>query len=266
MMRQLFSKKNPFSKGGELLYRKIRHSKGYGVHSPFVYNLITRVIEEKGKYYRFEDIESYRKRLHQNEEWISVGDRRNPQRLRRRSIAELVRSEAISPKLGALLFRLTNHFRPRNILQVGSSMGLSTLYLTSYASELTCVSLEPDQARSHISQWVYNEAARSSIDLRIGDYMNLLPGVLKEIQPFDFIFFANRNEQLDLFWLFTTCLPYAQQETLFVLDGIHSNREAARQWKQICQHPEVTVTLDLYAAGIVFIDKKLHKRNYKVYY
>lgn len=252
--------------GIKKLYRKLRHSRGYGVHSPFVYNLITKVIEEKGAYYRFGDIELIRRRLLQNETMVSYPDRRRKGKTRKAPIREIVRREAIRPRQGALLFRLTNHFKPEKILQIGPSMGISTLYLTSYAPGLQIVSIENRKEFSSISEWVYKEAARSSIDLRTGDYAELLPSVLKEMGEVDFIFFNGKNEQEDTLWLFTTCIKYLHEGSVFVCTGIHDNKRMRSFWKEVCAREEVTVTLDLYSMGVAFFNKKLHKRNYKAYY
>ncbi len=102
---QIIPKVNTLRKGA-LLYRCIRYRKGFGVHSPFVFNLITKVIEEKCSYYSFYDIELLRKQL-----------------LQTRSIGEIVKRESIRAKHGALLFRLTNYFKSKNILQIGTTMG-----------------------------------------------------------------------------------------------------------------------------------------------
>ena len=138
---QILPKVNTLRKGS-LLYRGIRYRKGFGVHSPFVFNLITKVIEEKCSYYSFYDIELLRKQLLFREGEITYPDRQNKGKRKTRSIGEIVKRESIRPKHGALLFRLTNYFKSKNILQIGTTMGLSTLYLTSYATGLRCIALE----------------------------------------------------------------------------------------------------------------------------
>ena len=138
---QIIPKANTLRKS-VLLYRGIRYRKGYGVHSPFVFNLITKVIEEHCSYYSFYDIELIRKQLLFRDNIITYPDRQQKGKLRRRTVGEIVKREAIKPKHGALLFRLANYFKSQNILQLGPSMGLSTLYLTSYAPGLRCIALE----------------------------------------------------------------------------------------------------------------------------
>lgn len=249
-----------------LLYRKIRHRRGDGVHSPFVFNLITKVIRERAVYYCFQEIEALRKELLQSKETILCPDRRHKGKFCRTTVAAAVKREAVRPKYGALLFRLTNRFRSKSILQIGSSLGLSTLYLTLYAPALKCVSLERVPAFASIAGQLYSRAARTAIDVRIGDYKELLPGILREMGTVDFLFLNGRREQEDMLWLFTACLPYLTDDAVLVCEGIKSSRAMRCFWKEVCRHPEVTVTLDLFAAGIVFFDKKLYKRNYTVYY
>ena len=115
---QILPKVNTLRKGS-LLYRSIRYRKGFGVHSPFVFNLITKVIEEKCSYYSFYDIELLRKQLLFREGEITYPDRQNKGKRKTRSISEIVKRESIRPKHGALLFRLTNYFKSKNILQIG---------------------------------------------------------------------------------------------------------------------------------------------------
>ncbi|WP_455637310.1 O-methyltransferase [Parabacteroides sp.] len=245
---QIIPKVNTLRKGA-LLYRCIRYRKGFGVHSPFVFNLITKVIEEKCSYYSFYDIELLRKQL-----------------LQTRSIGEIVKREAIRPKHGALLFRLTNYFKSKNILQIGTTMGLSTLYLTSYATGLRCIALENIPEFAAIARQAFAKEGRNPVDLRIGNYKDLLPQALNDINSLDFVFFNTLYEQQNNLWLFNECMKYAHNDTVFVIEGIKASRKMRELWEEICACPEVTVTLDLYSLGIVLFNKKLHKRDYIVYF
>jgi predicted O-methyltransferase YrrM len=220
------------------------------------------VIEERCPYYRFSDIELLRKKLLLKEDTILFPHRG---RTRRYSVADIAAQKAIRPKQGALLFRLANYFRSQNILQIGASVGLSTLYLTSYAQGVKCIALEKLPAYASIARWVYEKAACASIDLRIGDYSTLLPRILEEMGSVDFVFFNTSREPSGA-GLFNTCVKYAKADTVFVFEGIKDNITMRRLWKTVCTHPEVTVTLDLYSMGIVFFNKKLHKRDYTVYF
>lgn len=262
---QIIPKANTLRKS-VLLYRGIRYRKGYGVHSPFVFNLITRVIEECCSYYSFYDIELIRKQLSFREEVITYPDRQQKGKLRRRTIGDIVAREAIKPKHGALLFRLTNYFKSKNILQLGPSVGLSTLYLTSYAPGLKCIALENIPEFAAIAQIAFDKAARNPIDLRTGNYKTLLPQALKDLKEVDFVFFNTLYEQQNNLWLFNECTKHIHDGSVFVFEGIKASRRMREFWQEICRRPEVTVTIDLYSMGIVFFNSKLHKRNYIVYF
>lgn len=262
---QIIPKANTLRKS-VLLYRGIRYRKGFGVHSPFVFNLITKVIEERCPYYSFYDIELVRKQLLFRDDRITYPDRRQQGRLRSRTIGEIVEREAIKAKHGRLLFRLTNYFKPEYILQLGPSMGLSTLYLTSYASGLKCIALENVPEFASIARMTFEKAARNPIDLRVGSYKDLLPKALEDMKRLDFVFFNTLYEQQNNSRLFEECLKHVHDDTVFVFEGIKASRNMREFWQEVCGHPEVTVTIDLYSMGIVLFNKRLHKRDYIVYF
>lgn len=231
-------------------YRGIRHRRGFGVHSPFVYNLITKVIEERCPYYCYDEIERVRKQL--------LSDRSQA--------ARLVRREAIRPKQGALLFRLTNYFRPKRVLQIGTATGISTLYLTAYASDVTCVALESLPERAEATCATFDCAVRRPADLRVGEYKETLPIALADLQQPDFVFVDGATGLPDAEELFAACLQRAGDATVFVFRGIHANCRTRAFWKQVCRHNRVTVSVDLHSMGIALLNPKLHKRNYTVYF
>ncbi|MDR1224775.1 MAG: class I SAM-dependent methyltransferase [Tannerella sp.] len=230
-----------------MFYERIRHFRGHGIHSPFVYNLITKVIEERCRYYSLDAIVLIERQLLFNE-------------------GKLVKRKAIRPKQGALLFRLANYFHPRNIIQIGATTGLSTLYLTSYATGINCISLENMPEYLPIAGRTYEKAAKTPVDVREGDYKQTLPQALQEMKQTDLVFFNLRHEQTDELWLFHKCMEYIHDDTFFVFGDIKKSHQAREQWKQVCAHPGVTVAIDLSSTGIVFFNKKLHKRTYLLYF
>lgn len=248
-----------------LLYRRVRYRKGYGVHSPFVYNLITKVIEESGHYYLLDDIALTRLKLQYREELISYPDKKKKGATCQKTLGQLVHKRAISPKQGALLFKITNYFKPVHILQIGTNMGLSTLYLTSYATGLQCIALENNLAFASVARETFKQA-RNPIDLREGAYADLLPKALKDLNDLDFVYFNLQDDEICCSSLFKECVEQTHQNSVFVFKGIKSSAKMRMVWKEICLHPKVTVTMDLYALGIVFFNEKLHKRNYITYY
>lgn len=92
-------------------------------------------------------------------------------------------------------------------------------------------------------------------DLRIGNYKDLLPQALNDINSLDFVFFNTLYEQHNNLWLFNECMKYAHNDTVFVFEGIKASRKMRELWEEICACPEVTVTLDLYSLGIVLFTR-----------
>ncbi len=251
-----------------LIYRRIRHRSGHGVHSPFVFNLITKVIRENGCYYFFHDIELLRKKLLMREEKITYPDwhSRKNNKIRTRTISEIVRGEAISPKSGRLLFRLVNYFKPEKILMIGPTVGLSTLYLTSYRKGVESISLEQYEAFAALSRSIYEEVSLNPVQLRTGGYKETLEPALKDLGQVDFVYLNAIHQDTLYPWMFTTILTYSHPETVLVVKGIKSNKRMREFWQLMKEHPKTTVTLDLFSMGIVLLNNKLHKRNYKVYF
>lgn len=233
-----------------LFYRGLRYRKGYGVHSPFVFNLINKVIENKYPFYSFSDIELVRREL------IYDVDK---------STGKKIEQRAIKPKKGALLFRLANYFKSKNILQIGSSMGISTLYLTSYAQNLNCKVLENNQEYADVTKLAIEKSKRNNVEIIEGKYEDLLPKVLSEMGEVDLVYFNMENKQ-DIELFYDECRKYVNQNTVFVFDGIKDNKHMRSFWKNACASDDVTVSMDLYSTGLLFFNQKLHKRNYIVYF
>jgi len=233
------------------LYRKLRYRKGYGVHSPFTYNLITKVIEEKSPYYVFEDIENFRKEILNSD---------NP-------LKNITAKETQSKNYGALLFRLVNFFKCQNVLQIGSSTGLMSLYLAMpLRKSCECYALEERRGLiDNIRAFAENHSL-ANLHLIEGSYPENLNRLKQKIKSFDFIFINAMGDAEKTRHALDISMSFICQNTVMVIDSIRQNKTMKKLWKEIKNNPEVSLTIDLLSLGLVFFNTKLHKQHYKNYF
>jgi 16S rRNA G527 N7-methylase RsmG len=248
-----------------LLYRGIRYRRGFGVHSPFVFNLISKVIDERNPYYSFEDIELVRLCFKFDETIISYKDIIS-QKEKKITIGNAIYKKTLSPKKGALLFRLANYFKAKNILQIGSGMGIPTLYLTSYSKNINCLVLESEESFSEIAKKVIKKGSDKNIEVRVGEYKDTLQEALSDLKEIDIVYFDYCNDYEINYNLFEQCVKYTNVNSIFIINGIKANNNSRKLWNKICDNEKVTVSIDMYSIGIVTFNPKLHKKKYIVYF
>lgn len=216
--------------GLKLLY-KIRHHRGHGIHSPFVFNLITKVIEEKTQYHVYSDIRD-------------ILDSRSVKHYR-------------LDRHNQLLFRLVNYFGSKRILELGSGYGASTICLTAPSSGIKCVCVESSQEKAIQARDLYKEWNRDITLLTDGT----LP-VLLEKQDCIYINLNNFGAISENFRSYLSDLTH--EKTFIIVRGIRTNKRHQLLWRNIISMEERTAVLDLFNVGILFFDKRLYKWNYKI--
>lgn len=213
-----------------MLY-KIRHHKGHGIHSPFVFNFINRVIEEKTAYYAYSDIAGYL-----DKELVDHGENED--------------------KINTLSFRTASYFNAKNVLELGAGNGLNTLYITSVSKDSKCVSVETDAERREKAKRLFKNWDKN-ICLTNEEFPEL------DFSP-DCIFINMRNYKVDNDRLISYLFSHVNDNSFIFIDGIRTNRKQQMLWKQLVRRDEVVISLDLFQVGILFFDKKFFKRNYKL--
>lgn len=251
-------------KRGVLLYRKIRYRKGHGVHSPFMFNFITKVIDERASYYCLNDIELTRKKVIYSEEAFRYFQEMKQHVLSNDFIKEWIRKMAIKPKSGALLMRITNYFKPKRIVQIGCRTGFSTLHLSSYASDIQTLVFEENEDMRRFCQLVFDKHKARHISLISGRYQEKLPAVLSALGSIDLVFLETHNSIETNLFAIEQCLPHLHRQSILIVSGIKTTKEKEQFWKQLCARSETGVCVDVYEFGIIFFDKKIYKRNYIV--
>ncbi len=227
----------------------------YDVHSPFLSALVAALLEDRRYFYAFEDIEKLRSQLLQDHRLLHIqdygaGSKVNPSTQRR--VSNIVRHSAVSPAGGQLLFRLAQFCKPTTMLEMGTSLGISTLYLATGARSARLISLEgcPDVAM--VAQQHFEALEQANIELRAGTFQQELPAALRDLQRLDLLLLDGDHRAAPTRQYIAQCLPYAHESSVFVIADIHWSAEMEAAWHDLCQHPRVTLSVDLFHFGLLF--------------
>ena len=240
------------------------HSRrGDGVHSPFVFSFITDVKNEKNPYYAFDAIEQIRKNLLQDKSTIQVTDF-GTGTSRRRAVCDIEKHSAKSAKEAQLLFRMIRTYQPKTIIDLGTCLGTSTLYLACGNPSARVLTFEGCPATAQIARTNFKNCNCSNIQLYIGDIDNTLPQTLATLPEIDFVFFDANHKKEPTITYFQHCLSKVSPYGIFVFDDIHWSEDMQAAWEIIRKHPQVSVSIDLFYVGILFFNPELKRAHYNI--
>ena len=246
----------------------LRSGNAHGLHSPFVFRLYTTVVRHSGHFRAYDAIEARRRELLASTVSISVtdfgaGSHTGAGRTRR--VADLARVAAKPPQLAQLLFRFVNHFQPATILELGTSLGLTTAYLAAAHSSHRVLTFEGCPATAAVARETFAALQLTNIELREGNLdETLAPALLALLSPVDFVFFDGNHRYEPTLRYFELCLAKAHDNSVFVLDDIHWSADMERAWDAIRVHPRVTLTVDLFYIGLVFFRPGQPKQHFSL--
>ena len=243
-----------------------RSNNHHGIHSPFVYDLVTKCFYSSQKKYtkEFAQINNYRNSLYQNFNLIEVSDFGAGSKVfksNKRKVSAIAKNAGISKKRTILLVKIVQYFNPNQILEIGTSLGIGTASLSIGYPKSKITTLEGCTETSKIAQENIDKFELGNIKLIIGDFKNTLPNVLKN-QVFDLIYFDGNHQKEATIEYFELCLETAHNETVFIFDDIHWSKEMEVAWNYIKDHKKVTVSIDTYQWGIVFFRKEQPKEHF----
>jgi predicted O-methyltransferase YrrM len=244
---------------------KLKAGDEHSIHSPFVFDLYINTFYAQKQYYEFNEIEELREKLLKDTTVIEVldfGAGSTVDNNKKKKIKDIVRISEKPPYLAQFLFRLVNHLKPHTIFDLGTSLGLTTLYLSAPNKNSTVHTFEGCPAISSRALENFKLVNRENIILTTGNIDVTLPERLKNIKKLDFVFFDANHRYKPTMAYFTQCLKYAHEDTVFVFDDIYWSAEMKKSWQEIKNHPDVTITIDIFHMGIVFFRTKQPKQHF----
>jgi predicted O-methyltransferase YrrM len=248
---------------------KAKAVSAHGLHSPFLFDLYTNIIRTTAHYYAYEKVEALRSKMLLSKKEIAVEDFGTGAAKGDRQMLSLsyIASHYVKPKkYGQLLFRLVNHFKPKTILEIGTSLGLTTLYLALPDESAKVTTLEGSVETAAEAEKNFRALHASNVEIVKGEFSKTLPEAVKRFTHLDFVYFDGNHRKAPTLDYFYQCLGKHSEQSVFVFDDIYWSREMAEAWQEIKRHKAVTVSLDLYSVGIVFFRTGQPKQDFLLKY
>lgn len=249
-------------------YRKASNGKGHGMHSPFVFDFIIHVLNDKKKYDCYQIIEPIRKELLANDEEIEVEDFGAGSSVipfKKRKVKSIAASSLKRKKFAQLLFRIARYYHSKTIVELGTSLGITTSYFAGADPESQVHTMEGSKNIAAIANENFKKTGLSNIQLIKGNFDNTVPELIKKLETVDLLFVDGNHRMKPTIAYFESFMKKANNESIFIFDDIHWSEEMEEAWKVIKQHKSVTLTIDLFFIGIVFFNKDFKvKQNFAI--
>jgi predicted O-methyltransferase YrrM len=238
-----------------LYYLTAANGKGHGIHSPFVFDFIINVLRDINKYDCHSTIEKLRDKLLTDHRTIEVKDFGAGSSVingKTRVIKDIARSSLKNKNFARLLYRIVKYYKPKTILELGTSFGITTSYLAMGNPQSTVFTLEGSGNISAIAQDNFNQLALYNIELVKGDFDQTLPGLLQKNYIIDLAFVDGNHQKEATLRYFKLLSEKIIPSSILIFDDIHWSKEMEEAWTLIKEHPSVKLSIDLFFMGLVF--------------
>ena len=249
----------------------------HGVHSPFVYDLVTKCFYDIKNYPEYAVLRNYRNSLLENKNTIEVTDFGAGSRVFKsntRAINQIAKNAGISPKRAELLFRIVNYFQPETILEIGTSLGLATSALSLGLESKTnraklnknaqIITLEGCPNTMSIAKNQCQLQNLNNIEFVNTKFEDYLSKCQLNTEHCKLIYFDGNHSKKATLEYFELLLPTITNDSVWIFDDIHWSKDMEEAWEIIKNHPKVTVTIDTFQWGIVFFRSEQLKEHFVI--
>lgn len=246
------------------------NGKGHGIHSPFVFDFVKHILNDTAKYHAYERVETLRSILLKDNTILEVEDMGAGSvvsKTKFRKVSGIARN-AVKPKeFGQLLFRIVQFYKPELIVELGTSLGLTTSYLALANEKSRVISMEGASSIADKAETHFKELGIKNIKLEKGNFDNTLPDVVKDLNKVDLGFIDGNHRREATLLYFKILSEKINTSSILIFDDIHWSEEMEDAWKIIKSHSSVTLSIDLFFIGLVFFRKEFKiKQHFTIRY
>ena len=251
----------------DYLIHRLSSKTRHGVHSPFVYNLLDKIIYDFHAKEVYKPIEELRAKLLKDKRFINTldmgaGSLINPGKKKQ---VKMLAANALKPqRLAQLIYRLAHYFNPAKVVELGTCLGITTSYLAKAIPDGRIISVEGCPETAAVAAENFKSLSITNVDLLTGNFDKILPEIIKTTEVLEFVFIDGNHRKEATLNYFKACMPRLSNDSIMIFDDIYWSRGMKDAWQEIKDHPQVTLTIDLFWIGLVFIRKEQLKEHFKI--
>lgn len=225
------------------------------MHSPFVFDFILNVLNNKNNYQAPSEIEQLRTQLLKDNRVLQIedpgaGSRKNS--AKEKTVAQISKSALKSKRLAKVLFRLAKHYQPKTIVELGTSLGITTSYFSKANPGSAIITIEGSSSIAAIAEENFQKLDCNNIQLKESNFDEVLPSVICHLSSVDLAYIDGNHRYQPTINYFSQFLSRSHEQSIFVFDDIHWSAEMEKAWEEIKSHPSVKYTIDVFFLGFVF--------------
>ncbi|MHA6279828.1 O-methyltransferase [Salinimicrobium sp. CAU 1759] len=277
----------------------LRSTNQHGVHSPFVYNLVTKCFYDRNKYPSYSILKQYRRSLLKDKRKIRITDFGAGSRIFKsdeREVSKMVKKAGISPNRARLLNRLVSYLEIDQALELGTHLGMGTAAMAA-GNKVKITTIEGCPETAAIAREKLEEFGLKDIQLKVGKFEKYLedsgqwteetnpkfqiPNSQKK-QPktgnselrttnselrttnYDLIYIDGNHQKEATLEYFEQLLQAVHNDSVMIFDDIHWSAGMEETWEEIKAHPKVRVTIDTFQWGLVFFRREQEKEHFVI--
>ena len=243
----------------------LKSTNQHGVHSPFVYDFVTKCLYDKTKYKAYQKIKTYRKQLLKSQSILNITDfgaGSKQMNENKRRVSKMVKNSSSSLKDSKLLYRISNYFQFKNTLELGTSLGVGTQALALGHPKNKIKTIEGCPETFNFSKHQFETQNLSNITAINSDFESVISELQNE--AFDCIFFDGHHSKTATLNYFNQLLSKAHNDSVFIFDDIYWSKNMTDAWTEIINDNRVSVSIDTFHFGFIFFRKEQLKQHFRI--
>ena len=244
-----------------LEYIKYRLNAKYlhGVHSPFVYDFMKNAMGINIKEQHQKEILQCISNVNSNKKEIIVQDygAKSKKLKGKRSVKEIFKTSSSYGKSALLLYRISNYFKPKRILELGTSIGIGSLHLHLGYPSAHITSVEGCQETFNLAK---QNLESTNIELINSTFYDYIKSINEE--SFDLIFIDGHHDGEALKYYLKLLSDNIHNDTVIVLDDIRWSNSMFNAWYRIKSEKKYHLSMDFFRMGVLMKRPEQEKEHF----